>query len=74
MDEEHTITVENCARCGGNHEVSYKELERPFVESSGNEWTHWGSCPVNGDPILIKFSAGAIKDRPPIKYGFIWIK
>ena len=46
--------VGNCARCGGNHDVLlFRKLRRPVV-APDREWTHWASCPENGEPILLR--------------------
>lgn len=60
VNEEHDIErgapydLENCARCGGDHEgLEPEELERP-VSPTGTPlvFTHWCPCPANGQPIL----------------------
>jgi hypothetical protein len=41
-------TVLACPRCGGLHaQTLFLRLERP---SQG--YTHWASCPANGEPLL----------------------
>ena len=40
--------VEDCARCGKDHEVYFLKLERPM-----NLYTHWAMCPNNEEPILM---------------------
>ena len=43
--------VKGCARCGKDHEVQFKRLQR-MMEVSGH--THWAPCPNTGEPILMK--------------------
>jgi len=41
----------DCPRCGGRH----NELElHPLDSVEDNPYTHWASCPVNGQPILMR--------------------
>lgn len=52
-----------CARCGGDHEVTWLELERPIGAEDGlGDFTHWAPCPVNGDPILWRRIAVALPE------------
>lgn len=47
------MKIENCARCHGIHDsVEFKQLTNPTED---NGYTHWASCPSNGEPILMKF-------------------
>lgn len=41
--------IKLCARCGGDHD----QLEFTELKQSQNEWTHWASCPTNGEPIMM---------------------
>ena len=44
--------VQNCARCGKDHEhILFVPFARPAGENS--EWTHWATCPVTSEPILM---------------------
>jgi len=53
--------VRDCARCGGDHpRVEFKLFEIPC-----GEWTYWGTCPANGDPIMT-----IMKDSP---WGRSWL-
>lgn len=49
--------ITNCARCGGNHPLAIDAalLSRPFAppEAGGTEWTHWFSCPVTNEPVMV---------------------
>lgn len=48
--------VSNCARCGGYHkELEAKQLTKPFAPEAATPitWTHWATCPTNGEPIMI---------------------
>lgn len=48
-----TVTIHNCARCGGDHEmVVFSKLAEP-VDIDG-ECTHWALCPAIGEPILLE--------------------
>jgi hypothetical protein len=44
------ILVKNCARCGQDHEVEFRE----FVQNGVGDLTHWGMCPVLNEPILMR--------------------
>lgn len=56
MKQENTaVYIENCARCGQDHMVNYKEFESPPVDGYGATWSHWAICPVSKDPIAIMF-------------------
>lgn len=44
------VTFRNCARCGGEHErIVCAEFTNPC-----GEFTHYTTCPKNGEPILVK--------------------
>lgn len=49
------IDIGNCARCGRNHRrLTFKPFDK------GAPWpgyTHWGRCPRNGEPILMKITS-----------------
>jgi hypothetical protein len=46
---EIVTSVNNCARCGGNHAlVKFTRFVRPPADA-----THWGQCQKTGDPILM---------------------
>lgn len=45
--------LRNCARCNGNHEVTWKKLTHPIIDSDGSLWEYWAPCPNNGEPILM---------------------
>ncbi len=47
-------SVENCARCGGNHEALFF---RPLDNSE--EFTHYSYCSATGQPILLKLVEGS---------------
>lgn len=47
------IDVEKCARCGEDHDdVAFQRFERPIKHKE--EWTHWGTCPKTGEPIILR--------------------
>jgi hypothetical protein len=41
--------IQNCARCGGTH----KNIEIKTLDNHP-KYTHFASCPINGQPILVK--------------------
>lgn len=50
------VSMRNCSRCGGEHHgLEFVRMARPFapLEAAPLEWTHFASCPTNGDPILM---------------------
>lgn len=48
-------SVFHCARCGQDHEsVEFKQFQQPVEDADGTVWGYWGTCPVTGDPILMK--------------------
>ena len=47
-------TIQNCARCGGDHEGI---VPRRFAQPPEG-WDSWAPCPTNGDPILIAHELG----------------
>jgi hypothetical protein len=68
--EEVIYTIENCARCGQTHPVTFKKLTNPptvydpyIAYARGDNGgfgifkkvtvSHYGICPVNGEPILM---------------------
>lgn len=50
MLDKPATKVENCARCGGCHDVVFMELLHPL--STGQ--THWAPCPATGEPIMMR--------------------
>lgn len=55
--DKNTIIVSeliNCARCGEKH---YNLTFSCFVYKV-DDYTHWASCPKNGQPILLKQTYG----------------
>ena len=43
--------LDNCARCGLRHtDLTFTKLTYPH-----DNWTHWASCPTNGEPIMLLF-------------------
>lgn len=49
LREGEEINIQSCARCGKNHRTKFKLLETPCLD-----FTHWGLCPINYEPILMK--------------------
>lgn len=48
------LTFYGCGRCGGKHEgiIAY-----PFAHPPRG-WSHWATCPTNGQPILVRMKDG----------------
>ena len=48
------MNVRTCARCREDHgEVTFTKMRYPMRDDEGNvTWTHWASCPTNGEPIM----------------------
>lgn len=46
--------LQGCARCGKDHRVRFKELQRPMV-AGDSTLTHWAICPTTGEPIMMRF-------------------
>lgn len=52
MTIEETYFITGCARCGGDHEATFKPLTNPIVTTEVTfQW--WAPCPVNGEPIVM---------------------
>ena len=52
-----TLDLNGCARCHGegHKAITFEPLVYP-VELGGEEsFTHWALCPVNGEPILLRY-------------------
>jgi hypothetical protein len=49
-------SVQGCARCGEDHtDLTFWQLEQTMVDGDGTTWTHWATCPVTFDPIMLRF-------------------
>ena len=60
--------IKNCSRCGGDHdELIAKRFVRPIVVGDGEEYTHWVTCPTNGDPILVQMQVDERRSLNPYK-------
>jgi hypothetical protein len=54
-DETKVIDVDHCARCSGDHPVTFKRFAgNPIVDDDGTAWDWWGICPATGDPVLLR--------------------
>ena len=56
MDEEKSIVIQvrNCARCGGEHVITFVPFNNPcYIKDTDVVFTHWGICPTNYEPILL---------------------
>lgn len=52
------VDITNCARCGEDHAaVERHEFTQP-MNIMGVGFTHWASCPKNGEPIIIFLEEG----------------
>lgn len=59
------VDVRHCARCGkDHHSLEFARLDRPISEN-GRQWTHWATCPVTGDSILMREEIQARKRPGP---------
>lgn len=49
------VSFDNCVRCGLAHAgLVTKPFERPVAPPDApHVWTHWTTCPTNGDPVLV---------------------
>jgi hypothetical protein len=56
MEDEYEIDTVGCARCEGEGHtgIVFVPLALPF-ECDSWRFTHWASCPTNGEPILMAF-------------------
>jgi hypothetical protein len=62
---EMTVRLSGCARCEGDHEtVTFKPLTHAIELDDGTLYTHWGACPSNGEPILMR----VVEDVPAEVY------
>jgi hypothetical protein len=43
------INVRRCARCAQDHEA----LVFTLLANPSEEWTHWATCPINREPIML---------------------
>jgi hypothetical protein len=49
------VDIQGCIRCGGVHDqLEVKALTRSSPSADGQDFTHWASCPTNGEPIFIR--------------------
>lgn len=54
LPDKLTVNIRRCARCGYNHEgVEFKRFHIPIMDGYDKQWHYWGTCPTNGDPILL---------------------
>lgn len=44
-----TVNVQNCARCGEDHAITFHPLVNP-----SDEWREWGTCQKTGQPVLLR--------------------
>lgn len=53
-----TLSIEGCARClgDGHDDLEFRKLTHP-VTAGGYRFTHWATCPENGEPILLTMTA-----------------
>jgi len=50
MDNKNYINIQvnACARCGGDHNLAFRQFERK------SKYTHWAMCPQSSEPIVLK--------------------
>ena len=46
--EKCKMMIKNCARCGGDHEITFMKFTRPM-----DEHTHFGICEVTNEPVVM---------------------
>ncbi len=52
---DRLIHVTRCARCDMDHAVTFHPFRfHNIVDSDKTEWQYWGTCPITGEPILLK--------------------
>jgi hypothetical protein len=58
-----TMTLRECGRCGNEHpDMAFRELARPIKLLRRQEGTfvliltHWATCPMTEEPVLLRFS------------------
>jgi len=56
-----TISLSNCARCGGAHE----QLEVKPLDNPPDRYTHFAMCPISQQPIMVKIVAEQGSDSTP---------
>lgn len=57
IEEAHAydLSFTNCARCGGEHiDIPFYPLFELVTTSNGRIFTHQGTCPTTGEPVLAK--------------------
>lgn len=54
MTETVGLRVIKCARCSGNHDVSFQKFKKPMTIGALT-FTHFGLCPVTNEPIMMYF-------------------
>ncbi len=46
--------LEGCARCRGPHPaLVFEPISNPPTDSDGKIWSHWATCPVTLEPIML---------------------
>jgi len=50
------ISIKHCARCNQDHDnLLYHKFAQPIQDDdSVLMWEYWATCPITGDPILIR--------------------
>jgi hypothetical protein len=66
MIEEKGTFIKNCARCGGDHQLEFEELQGEVIEALEGEYSHFATCPKTGQPIvqMRAVKRGLIEDIP----------
>lgn len=64
-EAQHTLSIIGCARCcsDGHRDLIFTKLTHAHQPWDDREpYTHWSSCPTNGEPILLAF----MNEREPV--------
>lgn len=47
--------LHRCARCGTDHtSLVFNAFKRPVVDDDGTVWHYWATCPITGDPVMLR--------------------
>jgi len=55
LEETVTANIVGCARCHGpgHDQLEFQAFLHPVVEDGGLVLTHWATCPITKEPILM---------------------
>jgi len=64
MNETYTTMVYHCARCGQDHEMTFRKFTRRAIEDDdGVLWQWWGLCPITSEPVLMSDTKDEANDE-----------